>query len=344
MLLPGPFFVHITNPVTQEPRNENHVSHTDPRSAFPEFYTNPIVSAIADEPRWTVSDNEKVPINMRELMTTGRLWGAHEISDECLVSLGEMTDFLPAAANSAFYLRAQTDGFVVLDIEKTCPPEVARGLLKIPNLYAEWSMSGKGYHLVLPLPANFWQYPVATGKRVLKEEHGWYEVLLDHWVTFTRSVIPASQLPPQDFETGTWEALYESLAEAAVEAPTSEFDVSLERPDIPRIEQILELMTRKPLEKSLEDFHGDYSRFEFSALGVLFNRMRPILVAIGDAEPAAVLDESVKSWLIYEAATRLLPHRDKHDEIRNDMPLLLNAAVSLVARRLGDKAASDARE
>lgn len=317
--------------------------HEDPHSVFPEFYTNPIIGAIADVPRWTVSDNEKVPINMRELMTGGNIWGAHEISDECLVTLGDMTSFLPNAANNAFYLRAQTDGFLLLDIEPACPPEVVIELLKIPNLYAEYSMSRKGYHLILPLPANFWEYPIATEKRVLKEEHGWYEILLDHWVTFTREVIPADRLPQQDFEPGAWERLYAQLAEKAVEAPAVEFDLSAERPNIPRIEQILELMTRKPLEKTLDDFHGDNSRFEFSALGVLYNRLAPILVAIADVEPDAVLDESVKSWLIYEAATQILPHREKHDEIRNGLPLLLNASTALVARRLGDQALKEAQ-
>jgi hypothetical protein len=325
------------------PETRTLVSHTDPRSAFPEFYDNPIIGAIADIPRWTVSDNEKVPINMRELITTGRLWGAHEVSDQCLITLDELTTFLPTAANNAFYLRAQTDGFLVLDIEKTCPPEEAKKLLAIPNLYGEFSMSGKGYHLVLPLPANFWDFPIATGKRVLKEEHGWYEILLDHWVTFTRAPIPAAKLPTPDHAAGAWEKLYADLAKDAVEAPTSDIDVSAERPDIPRFEQILDLMTRRPLEKTLEDFHGDYSRFEFSTLGVLFNRMKPILIAVNDAVPEAVFDESTKAWIIYEAAMRMLPSRDKHEEIRNGMPLLLNAAVALVSRRLGDKAASDAR-
>ena len=315
----------------------------DPHAIFPEFYTNPIISAITDIPRWTVSDNEKVPINMRELMTSGRIWGAHEITTECLVTLDEMTNFLPNAANNAFYLRAQADGFLVLDIEKTCPRHIAVELLKIPGLYVERSMSGKGYHLILPLPANFWDFPIATGKLKLQEEHGWYEILLDHWVTFTRAVVPASELPQPDFEPGAWEKLYADLAAKATEAPTSEFDMTLERPEIPRVDQIIDLMTRRPLEKTLEDFHGDFSRFEFSVLGVLFNRMKPILVAIADLEPNAVLDESVKSWLIFEAATEILPHREKHDEIRNGMPLLLNAAVALVARRLGDKAIEDAR-
>lgn len=313
------------------------MSQFDPRSTFPEFYANPIIGAIADVPRWTVSDNEKMPINMRELISSGRIWGAHEISDQCLVTLDELAQALPTAANNAFYLRGQTDGVLVLDIEKTCPPHVAQELLALPNLWAEPSMSGKGYHLVMPLPANFWDFPIAAGKRVLKEEHGYYEILLDHWITFTRAPLPVAALPPRDYRPGAWEEVYASLAVHAVEAPTVEFDFSTERPEIPRLNQIIDLMTRRPLDKTPGDFHDDYSRFEFSALGILYNRLQTILIAVKDVEPDTVYDESAISWLLYEAAQHLLPEREKHEEIRNGMPLLLNAAVSLVALRLGSQ-------
>ena len=173
---------------------ENQYPVIDPDALFPEFYTNASVQMLAGHSRWTVSDKDKTPINTRELMTTGRIWGAHEISDDCLVTLEELKGFLPNATNNAFYLKAQIDGLLVLDIEKTCPPEIAAKLLGISDtLYSELSMSGKGYHLLLPLPSNFWDFPIATGKKVLKEEHGYYEILLDHWVTFTRNEVPAER-------------------------------------------------------------------------------------------------------------------------------------------------------
>lgn len=318
------------------------MSLTAPRTAFPEFYDNPIIGAIADIPRWTVSDSEKMPINFRELMSTNRLWGAHEISEHCLVTLDELTGFLPNAANNAFYLRAQTDGVLVLDIEKTCPPEVAAKLLGIPSLYSELSMSGKGYHLLLPLPANFWDFPIATGKKVLKHEEGWFEILLDHWVTFTRAPVPSDRMPRQDYEPGAWEALYAQLAGKAVEVTSTEFDMTTERPEIPRFEQMVELISRRAIGKSLSDFAGDASRFEFSALGVLFNRLQTVLIAVRDAEPTANFDEAAQAWVLFEAAQRILPARDKHAEIRNEMPLLLNAAVSLVAQRVSTQEQSSA--
>jgi hypothetical protein len=307
---------------------------------FPGFYANPAVQMLADQSRWSVSDNEKMPIDMCELMNTGRIWGAREISDTCLVTLDELKEFLPTATNNAFYLRAQTDGMLVLDIEKTCPPEVAAELLGMSEiLFSELSMSGRGYHLLLPLPPNFWDYPLATSKKVLREEHGWYEILLDHWVTFTRVEVPAERYlgPDEDAlpEAPKWADLYASLAELAVDTPTVELDINAEKPDIPRESQIVDLMTRQPHKRDLEKFHGDYSRWEFSILGVLYNRLSAILVDIKDVVYHPY-DENDQAWLVYTAAQKVIPPRNKHEEHRNGMPLLLNATVSLIARRSAD--------
>lgn len=309
----------------------------DPDALFPDFYTNPAVQLLAGHSRWSVSDNEKMPIDMRELMSTGRLWGAREISETCLVTLDELKAVLPNAANNAFYLQAQTDGLLVLDIEKTCPPEIAAELLGMSEtLYSELSMSGRGYHLLMPLPANFWDYPLATGKRVLREEHGWYEILLDHWVTFTRTDVLAERFlgPDEDVlpVAPEWAELYASLAEKAVETPTVELDINAEKPEIPREAQIVDLMTRQPHKRDLATFHGDYSRWEFSILGVLYNRLSAILVAIKDVVDHPY-DENDQAWLVFTAAQQVIPPRTKHDEYRNEMPLLMNATVSLIARR-----------
>lgn len=315
---------------------------TPAETLFPDFYANSAIQLLSGEARWSVSDSDKMPIDMRELMSTGRIWGAREISDTCLVTLSELTEVLPNATNNAFYLRAQTDGVVVLDIEKTCPPEIAAELLGISDtLYSELSMSGRGYHIVLPLPANFWDYPIATGKRVLREEHGYYEILLDHWVTFTRNEVPTDRYiaPDEDQlpQAPEWEDLYASLAELAVEAPTVELDITMNKPVIPKENAIVDLMTRQPHNRDLSKFHNDYSRWEFSILGVLYNRLKAILVAVRD-DVDHPFDETDQAWLVYTAAQKVIPHRDKHNEYRNEMPLLMNATVALIARRTADAA------
>ncbi|KIA72700.1 hypothetical protein ANMWB30_24680 [Arthrobacter sp. MWB30] len=308
---------------------------------FPSFYANSGVQLLADHPRWTVSDSEKMPIDMRHLLTTGLVRGAFEISDSCLVTLSELNAGLPNAANNAFYLQAQSDGLLILDIEKTCPPDIAAELLAMPEtLYSELSMSGHGYHLLLPLPPNFWDYPIATGKKVLREEHGHYEILLEHWTTFTRLDVPADRyFPPGDDvlpQAPAWADLYASLAAKAVETPSVELDITTDKPEIPRETQIIELMTRMPHAKKLEKFHNDYSRWEYSILGVLYNRLKAILVAVREVAPDHPFGESDQVWLLYIAAQKVIPHRSKHDEFRNGMPLLMNAAASLVAQRMAE--------
>src|SRR5207248_8940766 len=128
----------------------------DPRGWFPQFYDNPAIRALASARRWTVSgqigediEERKAPIDLRELIDHGRVRGAWSIGPACLTDLDELTCALPAASNAAFFLQAQTDGLVVIDVEADCPPGIAADLLRQPGiLYAELSMSGRGFHLV----------------------------------------------------------------------------------------------------------------------------------------------------------------------------------------------------
>lgn len=310
---------------------------------FPDFYANPSIQLLADRAKWTVSDNEKVPIDIREFEYSGgaNLWGAKAINENHLATLSELTHILPNAANNAYYLQAHSDGFLVLDIEKTCPPEIAAELLGMSEaLYSELSMSGKGYHLLMPLPSNFHEYPLAAGKKVLKEEHGYYEILLDHWITFTRQEIPDDRylidengaFPDAPF----WDDFYAGLAQKAKEVLTKDLDVHLDKPVIPSQDTIIELMTRLPHNKSLEEYHNDCSRWEFAIMGYLYNKLASILVAIHSINEHDYT-ENERVWLLFLAAQQVLPHRPKHDGYRNEMPVLMSMAATLISQRLAEK-------
>lgn len=332
----------------------------DPRTQFPLFYDNPAICALAPEARWTISgqihedtdaetpNTRKAPIDLRCLLDDGRLRGAWATDAQCLVTLDELTQAIPAAANTAFFLTARTDGLIVIDIEPSCPPEVAASLLALPDaeiIYRELSMSGRGYHLIAPLPANFYEYPLAAGKRVLREEHGWYEILLTHWVTFTRTPIPASTMANARHATDTPFAsvaeLYQSLAEkvteaSAVIATAVHTDVAM--PEIAYAETIVDTAVANSSSrlKTLKDFNGDHSRWEFSTLATLYRYMQaPISerFILGEIR----YSDSDRAWLLFQAARKVLPARPKHQELRNGRPFLLDRAASLIAQRNIDK-------
>lgn len=331
----------------------------DPRSQFAEFYDNPVIGALAPAIRWTVSgrlgdiepgdpdSGRKAPIDIRHLVAgcnpgclhEGPLRGAFATDATCLMDLDELAEALPNAANNAFYLNSAIDGVAVLDIEPDCPPEIAADLLRLPGvLYREVSMSGKGYHLLMDMPRNRNDFEIAAAKRKLQHpEHG-YEILFNHWITFTRRPIPAERfddLQPQRF--ATIEDVYADLAANARASAAGSADAVTTEEEMPEIAGGTEIIA-KTIEgstkrrKQLEDFGGDHSRWEFSILGTLYAEMLTHMSFYGGLHLTGYTPGE-QSWMLYRAATEVLPERTKHTEIRNGRPFLLDRAASLIADR-----------
>lgn len=334
---------------------------------FPQFYENPLIQALSTESRWTISgqigdlvDNpsadeaerlkaRKAPIDLRALLDIDRLRGAWATDERCLVTLDELTTRIPSAANHAFYLSSYSDGVLVIDIERQCPAHIAHQLLQLPDvMYSETSMSGLGFHLVVPLPPNFFALQNDVGKRVYRHEHGWYEVLVEHWITFTRNPIPAQRLnevraayeqnPGIDPALSSTEALFAYLAEhaAATSAASTEIATTEQMPEIPYAAHIIDnsLLAAESRLKTPEAFNHDLSRWEFSVLGTIYQQMRPIIQNIeADVSPQAALSfsDSDRTWMLFTAATQVIPHRPKHNERRNGRPFMLDRAAALIA-------------
>lgn len=75
---------------------------------FPDFYKHPFIQSIADNPRWSVSDKNKCPIDMIELIENNRINGANPYDNDYnpCISLPDLIDFLPDASNHAYFLDA----------------------------------------------------------------------------------------------------------------------------------------------------------------------------------------------------------------------------------------------
>lgn len=337
------------------------MSPLDPVTTFPEFYQNPTIALLADVPRWTISGligdpndpagTSKAPIDFQHLRTAGRVRGAWATDAQCLVDLPTLTTTLPTARNAAFFLNAPVDGVLVLDIEPACPPDIAAALLNLPeSLYREYSMSGRGYHLVFPLPDNFHAFPIAADKTVLRESHGWYELLLCHWVTFTRNVLPDSQPHVQAHgvspSTATpWCTVAELYAELAASAQrqtrgsVAALALSETPPELPKrrflTQQTLHYAT--PRIRPPEDFAHDLSRWEFSTLAVLYNGLEIAITRLQQLDGVAASTPDQQVWLLYLIAQEIIPERPKHHTTRNGMPYLRDRAATLVADRLAKK-------
>ena len=298
------------------------------------FSSHPFIQGIADKAKWTISTNEKMPIDMYELIYNKRIHGAK--SRESLMKLPELNDHMPNAANYAYCLDYKEDGFLVLDIEPYCPDEIKKKLLDTPYLYGEVSMSGRGYHLIFQAPMNvFRKYPASANKVVLKNEKG-YEILMSHYVTFTaRQIQPCPECPNTSFVD-----ILEELASNQVEVDTEDIVVkALPAVETKYADKILELLgiAAGQYKKTPKDFYdpdqhkNDMSRYEFAFIGFLNMKLNIILKVSVIAEEHTYTP-SERAWFIEKIASEYLPHRDKHDTKRNGLPYLLFTTQNLIAR------------
>ena len=325
--------------------------YAPPADLFPHFYGNPAIMAMADDRNWTVSDKDKRPLNAQALVYRGKIFGARAAeADRDLLTLTEMSTYMPWAANCACYFQSARTGTLVLDIESDCPDHVKRRLLALSRyaLYTETSMSGQGYHLILRLPDNFHDFPDAAGRTVLKHPEGWYEILLDHWVTFTRNpidpaLVNAAVADPAHAEL-TIENVYAEMASstrasaadgAAVSANLRDIlDPGLDERTRDLEETIVNAAVREHVRiyaKTLADFSDDHSRWEFSNLSALARRIAEQCIAQrGAGRLVGDVDGNQATRMLYHAAQLVIPHRAKHDGTRSGMPYLMYQAANCI--------------
>ena len=296
------------------------------------FRNHPFISSIADIKKWTVSTKDKMPIDMHTLIEKHRIAGAVFNNEQSLVSLDLLNQTLPDAANYAFYLDVLNDKFAILDIEPKCPDEEKQKLSKLPAIYRETSMSGKGIHLVFPVPE--WlldKEPMARQKVVFKEEHGWYEILLNHYVTFTGNQIPApndASSDPNDF----YEFFSNMASEQKITVKGETNVEEIEFVDTFYSAQILQKLMehRKDYRKTLADFNNDYSKYEFAYIAYTYRQLTGLLNVDVIKQDHSYTD-SEKAWFLYQVASSYLPHRAKHEELRSGLPWLLYLSREVIA-------------
>lgn len=318
---------------------------------FPLFYNNDFIKSIAQNEKWTISDENKIPIDIKKLITERRLVGATEMNNTSLASLSEVCSAVPNASNHAYYLDALSDKYVVLDIEPGCPENIKTKLLNMPYVYGEISMSGKGIHLAFPLPDCIYEYPNAMKKIVFKEETGSYEILLCHYVTFTRKMIIPSNCPMDD---QSFVSLFREMASTQKEVIRRDVDITrFDELDIPQKNYIIELLSNQQYRKQPKDFYDvkeskcDMSKYEFGYAAFLLYKLNKLLEvtviknAFNEKNYDVDMLDNIKAYVLWHVTANNLEHRAKHDEIRDGLPWLLFIAREVIAKTTTTKESTD---
>lgn len=309
------------------------------------FLNNPAIQSITDTPKWCISDNTKRPINMYSLFYENRIRGAKPTEQSSTVTLPDLIQQFAAKfpdanapSNFAFNLDVLTDNILVLDIEPSCPSSLKRKFLELPYLYGETSMSGKGIHLVFPKPANFNDFPQAINKMVIKGEHGYYELLMNHWITFTGKPL-GKPIRNNTDDQSAFERLYAMLA-AQQKTKTLRHEETLntdaltqDATEIPHSDFIVSTLLR-PANKVTIDadrYDKDKSRCEFAYFQRKYSQLKSLLHNQTVKDHQYTAEEIIS--LLYAIGSSELEHRDKHDTERQGVPWLMYLAARVVTLR-----------
>lgn len=341
------------------------VPGTDPRTVFPDFYGNPTIKRLAKAHRWSVSTFDKKPVDMGWLLHSVFPQGAAPALDvtppgarssdpSTMATLDELATLAPDLSNLAFYLDASIDGVAVVDIEPHAPAQLKAAMLDMDSLYREVSMSGRGYHLVIPIPQDLLdRYPDAR-KSVVKDPSGDWEVHMMHWVTFTRDTkgVPGPYGTPKD-PAVFLEPLFRNQRPPLVGGAQVGVPADLDLSD--RLARAADSIVcawsqsdgpvyyvsesgwpvsashlryhKTPYDFARSDGTPDMSRYEFGALVRIVNAAAELL-----SDPTD--DDLVK--VAYDVAQRVFEARDKHATLRSGVPYLLMRTVQAVEAVRGD--------
>lgn len=318
------------------------------------FNSNPLIKFMSRDESWTVSSDEKQPLDMRNYLANGTL-GFAKINDDWnpMVSLTELNKHPQFTyTNRAYRMHASKNQIICIDIENTADDKTKEFLLQFPFEYLEYSKHG-GIHGLMHVdkkllsPTMLAIFQVATTIR--HPSKTWEMFLNKHYCTFTQNVIQPRQFTAEQKATKTKEFLdyvvkmYQQKESTHAQQVDS-VKLKKEVPDY--IEQIAQIFPKSDFEYiaqlTPEDYRSDsglidMSKYEYNVL--LFIRKQltnRILYGFDDPFYALNLPKPIEKlttedyvYLTFYFGQKILPHRDKHDTERNGVPFLLYIASAV---------------
>lgn len=334
-----------------------------PSPPFVDLLRCPQLHTMTSNPIWTVSDVNKRPLDVRTIFTDHPA-GARPNDEGAVTSIRSLYRTLGPSGmtNLATYWNYDLSSYMLLDVESHADPALLARMTTLPAVYAEYSLSGKGMHLVMPMPdlPDGQVFPEVRYATVLHGDGDDWEIHLRHWVTFTGLSVG---LEPTDEGRALWTSMF---VEAATRFARSHDGTS--GPMTDHSDQGLAAMDADPpelMDEAIESFGRvanrprktkadfrydrphrgkgpyDLSRFEMSCMchyaGRLLRDMEAGRFYTADGRAVDVAHDqwtpTQVAYILYRAADAGLAgfeHRAKHDTKRLGVPYLYHEALCAV--------------
>lgn len=297
-----------------------------------EFTKNKVISKIAKEERWTVSTKDKMPIDAKHLLEKKRIRPASFEEGNPLVTLHELNEDPNLNwTNRAYRLNAANNNVIMIDVEPIASESAKQFFRSFPCHYMEVSMSGKGLHLLIEVPKDLIDEEneyIFKRLVVLKKKEKDIEILLNnHYVTFTRNTIPHIKA---NFENNE---LHKKILKNFLDSLVA-YDLKNKKErekanklqskiitgdiaDIALANAMIYSLAEVPFEKTPEDYDNDLSRYDIATASFYSGRIFEVLKRLNKKMTISDI-----IYMVYKLTKKFLPHRDKYNTKRKNMPYL----------------------
>lgn len=317
------------------------------------FKQHPIIQRISENKRWTVSNDNKLPLNTHDLMS-GFIRLAN-VYDEVnpLTTLNALDDNENLdAVNRTYHLNASQNRILMVDAEPDAPDDVLQRVLAFPAEYTEISRNG-GVHLLIQVPEHL----ITEENRylfdltVIKDKDLNVEYLFNnHFCTFTKKITtdkPISDINDPSYQQAITKLLngivaIDAKTKALREALLAQREVLVNTDDIntklvSRITTLdgVQSLKRRLAQKSLADYNNDNSRYESAIASSYAFKIIETMNNINKSKKLKPLfdgfDESHIIHTVYVLLKESIDYREKHSTTRQGLPWLLMVSRDSVA-------------
>lgn len=301
-----------------------------------DFYNHPMIMSLSQKPRWTANaqtsdGNRKRPISIDKWRHDKIIMGCtlpDEPDTPSLTTLPEIQSIMSTVNHHVFRLHNPEDGVICLDVEKTCPQDLKDQFLKLPYVYGEISLSGQGYHLFLPYPAELMkEFPIAQTKIQIKGPDNNFEFLIDrHFVTFTRRMLPPANpsIDPDVIMRPLW---------AAQKRPNKlrDLDPDADIHDIPELDYILRMISISEFRKTLADYDNDNTRYDLALARFYYNKFLNLVTNLTFKKRGYVYTDEDAIIILGKKLNEVRPERNEKKGDRNGVPWLTHQVMYMLS-------------
>lgn len=338
------------------------------------FLQTPLIQKMYAIPQWTVSDDDKKPINMREFIDTNfnrcSLFKQSKDNDLSALVTGYEIEQYPQLTNTNRAFRfdgndRRESPILCIDVESTARESLVQRALDLPADYREWSKSG-GLHVLVEIPPHCLpkEAEYLFSLAGIQHETTEFECIFNrHFMTFTKKVIntPAHNLhDPESDDSLKLRNFLMRLVEIDEEnqkrrlmlksVQTTTMPEGYDLDNLPEEIKNLALFANSYVINELteltpDDYEGNKSRYEYNVAcritGSIYREVHkgdnPFISSL-IGKQVKDLNEWDYTYACYIRLSEVLPPRDKHNETRQGLDWLLYVANTATRYVLADEA------